>query len=671
MSEENLEDGFFIKHDYCVASELKTAGVMKFGETPYEDCGSSDGNALYEHDLQNGSVTYSGFCWSCKQAFKPEQLAKTSLAKELNITEEGSVTERLAFERKEKTPALTKAEVKGLIKDLGYTDKVYRGIKPEYMKFFGHLTKEDRNGNITSVYYPETRNGNAWPTGYKIRHLPKYFSKIGQTGLKSDMAGYIKFKGYENHRTVLICAGEVDMVSAYQMLREQQLRKGQEDYAPIAVLSPTTGEGSAIKQIRQHYEFLCSFENIVLGFDNDDVGNKSMEEIADILPKDKVKVIKWTYGDPNKALMNGKDKQFLSDFYNAKEFNDNGIFASHGLMPYIKEALLLPRVTLPSYMQRLQDMCKPSLIKNRIYNIIGITSCGKSTHVNNIVHHLAFLPNEKTAVVSLEATKGEYGIDLLSLHLETNLYWKESDNVIEYLESPDVIEKANDLFVNEDGESRFYVVDDRKGTVDSLEKLCETLRNKYGVTVIVIDVLTDLLRVTSNEEQAKHMNWQSNFVKSGVTIINVLHTRKLDPNKDGTPKKCTEYDAYGSSIFVQKAAGNIVINRSKECPHDDWIERNSTYVDVPKMRQGETGEAGVWLYDPETRQVYDREKFFIDNPEKLPFGYDLTVSSFDKAYWEEGGRGWKGGETSGYKSKTNVPEDTFNINVEENGGGIF
>ena len=58
MSYENLEDGFFIKHTHCVASELKNRCVMKFGEIPYEDCGSSDGVALYEHDLEDGEVTY-------------------------------------------------------------------------------------------------------------------------------------------------------------------------------------------------------------------------------------------------------------------------------------------------------------------------------------------------------------------------------------------------------------------------------------------------------------------------------------------------------------------------------------------------------------------------------------------------------------------------------------
>ena len=635
----DLDKGSVILQDYCIANEV----------TGKKECHSSNAFTIYAHDgneESNGEEWYDASCFSCGQGFTKEQLYKSSHADTLGVSE-GEVTVRKKFERKPKAVPMTMKEVVAHIKDIGYNSGAYRGIKSEYSQFFGHLTKVDNNGKVLARYYPETKDDKV--TGYKCRNHPKDFryGKLGLTGLSCQLAGQIKFKDYKNHRDILIVGGEEDLAAAYQMLRDNQIRKGQEDYAPMAVVSPTTGEGSAIKQIREQYDFLNQFENVILGLDNDEVGNAAMLAIAEVLPKDKVKIASWSGKDPNAMLQKGKEKQFMSDFYNSRPLLDSGIFSSQGLMPHIKEALMLPRISMPPYMSKLQEKTKGlGVIKNRIYNIVGITSCGKSTHINNMVYHCAFLPQEKTAVISLEATKGEYGVDILSLHLETNLYWKQADDVISYLDDPLVVEKANELFVDEYGESRFYVVDDRRGTVASLEELCETLRNKHGVTVIVIDVLTDLLRVTSNEEQAKHMNFQSNFVKSGVTIFNVLHTRKLENSKDGLPKKATEFDAYGSSIFVQKAAGNFIINRNKLCPDEDWIERNSTYVDVPKMRQGETGEAGVWLYDPETRQTYDREQFFIDHPDKLPAGYDLTVSSYDKEYYEEGGRGFKSGNST-------------------------
>ena len=679
MSEEVLDSGSVIGHFHCPASELDSK----------RDCGSSDALAVYEHDGENGNVWYDAYCYSCNQVFRKEELYTTSVAKELGVNE-GEVTERKPFVRLEKKSKITKEEREEIL-SYGYKGLGHRGLKDEFRQFFGHTIKI-LDGKPVAEWYPETREGKL--TGYKSRHFPKSFGydNKGLTGVKSELSGQVKFKD-KNFRDILIVGGEPDKVAAYQMWVENQRTKAKiaarknkteaviDEYDYMPVVSGTTGEASIVTQIRNNYDFICSAENIYLGLDNDEAGIAAMEAVCSILPKDKLKIVRWSRKDPNNYIYNkeGKDysKQFISDFYAAKEYEDSGIFASSGLMPYIKEALKLDRIPLPDYMSGLEGMTKGSgLIKNRLYNLIGITSCGKSTHVNAMVHHFAFLPTEKCAVISLEATKGEYGVDILSLHLEKNLYWEEADNVLEYLEDPEVIKKANELFVDEFGESRFFVVDDRKGTVSSLEKLCETLRNKYGVTLIVIDVLTDLLRVTNNEEQAKHLNWQSNFVKSGVTIINVLHTRKLAPSSNGVPVKATEYDALGSSIFVQKAAGNIIINRNKEAPDHDWIEKNTTYVTVAKMRQGKTGDTTPWIYDPETRRCYDRSLFFQDNPDKLPFGYDLSVSSFDRAYYEEGGRGWDGvsNNKKGFsprKSQSKKEESVDNFDIELDNGVVL
>ena len=684
---ENNDDSFWLMNDYCIADEVIDSGSKRKG---LRACGSSDALGVYENEPQDGGeVYYTGYCRSCNQVFNKQEFHASSHASQFGI-EGGAVVERKKFERKPKASPMNKQEVKTFIQEIdpNYEGLGYRGIKDEYNRFFGHLTKKDSKGNVIARYYPETsEDSGAWPTGYKCRNHPKDFKygKVGVTGQSSKLSGQVKYE-HMDFRDIIIVGGEEDKASWCQIWTESAKKKNNGDYIGMPVVSGTTGEGSLVNQIKNNYDFIVRAENIYLALDNDDAGISAMEDICKILPKEKIKIVRWSKKDPNSYIHNNdgaldrtgkpttKDwsRQAISDFWLAKEYVNSGIFASSDLMIHIKEALKMPRIPLPNYMSVLQSMTRGTgIIKNRIYNIIGITSCGKSTHVNSMVYSFAFLPEEKTAVISLEMTKGEYGVDILSLHLETNLYWKEADEVQEYLDSPEVLEEANRLFVDEHGESRFYVVDDRKGTVASLEELCEKLRCKYGVTVIVIDVLTDLLRVTSNEEQASHMNWQSNFVKEGVTIFNVLHTRKLQPSSDGVARKCTEYDALGSSIFVQKAAGNFVINRNKEAPKDDWIEKNSTYLDVPKLRQGDTGEGGVWLYDPETRQSYDREKFFIDNPDRLPVGYDLSISSFDRAYYEEGGRGYKGegslgskkgfSKRSGNPSKKDAPIDSFNL----------
>jgi len=131
---------------------------------------------------------------------------------------------------------------------------------------------------------------------------------------------------------------------------------------------------------------------------------------------------------------------------------------------------------------------------------------------------------------------------------------------------------------------------------------------QHGVKVVVIDVLSDLLRSLDNSEQERHMMWQKLMVKRGIIIVNVLHTRKPPSDGSGKQRKATEYDAIGSSSFVQSAHINIVFNRDKMA--EDPIERNTTIVDMPKCRGGITGHAADLYYDFKTRELHDAIDYF-------------------------------------------------------------
>ena len=500
-------------------------------------------------------------------------------------------------------------EIKGLYRDMQQTvngTKVshfaglgYRSISDEVLQFYGHLTKKDENGNVTARYYPET-NTNGKVAGYKCRNHPKDFryGKIGNTGGKNQLSGQVKFTA--GGKYILIVGGEEDKCAAYQMLAEARKDK---DFDSIAVVSPTCGEGSAVKQIQLNYSFLDSFDIIRIGMDNDDAGRKAADAIAAVLPKEKVEIVTWSGKDPNKMLEDGKSKQFNRDFWNAKPLVKSNIRESTGLMSAVREELMRPRIGLPPHWHELQKAMKGGILQGRIVNIIGDTSVGKSTHINDLVYYWMFNAPEKVGIVSLEATEGQYTIDLLSIHLEKNLLWMgEGEAILEYLDKPEVMALYDDLLAHPDGRPRFTILDERDGGVKGLEAQIMKLINQHGCKIIVIDVLTDILRGMDKDAQESHMMWQKQVVKSGVTIINVLHTRK-PAGGDNEWKMPTEYDAFGSSSFVQSAAVNIVIGRNKMST--DPIEKNRTYVHMPKCRGGETGEICSWIYDVETRGVMD------------------------------------------------------------------
>lgn len=509
-------------------------------------------------------------------------------------------------------PAMDKDELREFMKSKTYNSGNYRGIPDEVSKFFGHMTSVDENGKVLARYYPET-NDEGKVTGWKCRNHPKDFSygKVGNTGSKSQLSGQIKFKN--GGKYVLLVGGEEDKAAAYAMLKASQ-KDG--EYDGIAVVSPTAGENSAAKQCARQYEWLDKFEFIIVGMDSDEAGKKAAIEIAKVLPKEKVTIAHWSGKDPNQMLIDGKSKQFVRDFWNAKAVVTNGVKDSTGMMDAMKKELIAEKIPLPPHMHRLQEAMGGGIRQGRIVNIIGDTSVGKSSHVNSMVYDWVFNAPEPVCVVSLEATEGQYALDLASLHLERNLTWYEDgQDIIDYLERPDVRELLDNLMYKEDGTPRYYIIDERDGDIALLERQMEQMYRQNGCKIFIIDVLTDILRGSAESKQEDHMKWQKQFVKNGVTIINVLHTRKPSQTADGKLRKVTEYDALGSGTFVQSAAINIVINRDKMA---SGIEQNTTYVDMPKCRGGKTGEICKWYYDFKTRKIWDLDDYLESHPEAIP-----------------------------------------------------
>lgn len=667
MSKEQVDSYRIDGGLYCIADELLDAGVVKPDKVVA--CGSSDAMSVYMTEYDDGSERMSTFCFSCNQAFQHSIFAKSSHAPDFGLEDTGVIKEKKKFEKKNKQKPLTKEDVQEII-GLGYRGNGYRNLSDKYLQFFGHAVKKGKDGKVVAVYYPESREGKL--KGYKSRHAPKNFGydNRGLTGLKSELSGQIKFKDWK-FRDILIVGGEEDKVAAYQMFTEYLERRYSntgDEYLPMPVVSPTTGEGSAIKQIREQFDFIDSAENIYIGMDNDEVGEAAAEAIAEMFPKDKVKMVKWSLKDPNNYIHN-KDKkdysaQFIRDFYAAEGYTHDGIRSSKDIYGDVAEELLKPRISLPFYMTKLAKMMGGNsgdigLLQGRIVNIIGDTSVGKSTHVNAMVYHWIFNSPQKPCIASLEATAGQYAIDMISLHLGENIRKdRTGKEVVEYLESEEVQAKTRDLWENEWGEERFKIIDERDGTIKTLEKQMERAFHKDGCGMFVIDVLTDILRNMTNEQQAEHMTWQKNMVKKGATIINILHTKKPTRRADGTLNRISEYDALGSSTFVQSAAVNILIDRDKMA--EDDIEKNTTRVRMPKCREGSTGDAGCWFFDIDTRMVHDRDHFFEQNPHLLPDGYDLSVSPYDAPVEQKGFTKQASG-----KSKKDLPVDDFDLLPED------
>lgn len=489
----------------------------------------------------------------------------------------------------------------------------FRGLtRDTCTKFRVRHVFNDRN-EVVEQYYPATINYEL--SGYKVRKNPKDFDAYGTTGKACDMFGQAIFRN-SNSKTVIITGGELDAMSAYQMLYDYQKAKGNGEFEPVPVVSCTVGEGGTAKQIQAHYEWFSRFDKIILCLDNDDAGKRAAEECMMVLPKGKAYRLDMTLKDPNKYLEEGRGREFVAAYWAAKPIIPAGVIGSDDLYDRVIENATTECIPLPEFMEELAEMMGGEIPLGYIVNFASASGAGKTTIVNEMIYHWIFNCPVPIGVVSMELDAGQYGETMLSRHLGRKISLIPGKQAkLEYLQSEYVRNKARELFRKEDGSPRWHLVDDRDGSLETIQATVEQLIISCGCRVIILDPLQDLLDGLSNEEQAVFMRWQKRMVKSHkVTFINISHVRKNSAGQqaNSTGAFLSEEDMSGSSTIFKSGGANVLFGRNKYA--EDPVERNTITAVMSKCRwTGLTGPAGQWYYDNIKHTMMSKRKWVEDN----------------------------------------------------------
>lgn len=557
-------------------------GFLKHTSCP--KCGSSDANAIYE---DGGS-----YCWKCTHTVLSEDY-KNSLKK-------GKGNKPMEQPKKSKEP-ITERQKETVKENTAFIDTEYRSIRGETYKYFGVRHELDESTlEPTKQYYPITQASEL--VGYKIRELPKTFGQsIGRTGSECDL--FMQFR-CKPGKYVIITEGEIDALSAYQMMSDYNKSKGWD--FETSVVSPTTGAMSS-KQVAGQYKFFDQYEKIILCYDNDKAGREGTEELVKVLPKGKVYIMNMRMKDANEYLKSGNESAFIKDFWDVQKYVPVGVVGSNNISSAMREELSVEKIPLPPFMHKLQAMMSGGIPLGRIVNLGSASGTGKSTIVDEVIYYMLFNSPHMVGIVTLESTVGQYGVKLLSRHITKKIERLSKDDASALLDSDEVKKKERELFDLEDGSARFYLVDDRDADSTSLKDAIENIIISCGCKVIVLDPVSDVISALPLDEQDDFMRWQKGMVKShNVTFINVCHTRKTQSGQKAgsTGADLHEEDIIGSSSLYKSAACNLMFTRNKES--EDPIERNTTIMKATKIRwTGETGIAGKYYYDNEQHKLFD------------------------------------------------------------------
>lgn len=550
---EDFEDGELLYHTACIG----------------EDCTSSDAMAVYKK--KDGKL--DAFCFSCQGYFNDSEL------------DDAGVTLQETKVHKIKDIEVDFSSIES-IKCRGWKE---RGITRFTSEKYGVHTELDEENNVVSRYYPVTSNGKV--AGYKKRTLPKTFIGIGNTKASNELFGQSVFESGQKY--LVVTTGEEDAMAFAEVLRNTS--GGVEYWTPC--VSITAGDGSIIKQFKANYEYLASFSKVVLAFDNDEPGQRYLEEAARILPPGKAFIAKFPRDikDACDMLKAGKAAELKQVFWKAEPFSRVDVLHLSQMWDDFENEDSNVKIPFPEAWSGLNQMMNGGMEKGEITVIGALTSIGKSALVSNIVYNLIENTKFKVGTMYLEGTKREVVRDLLSLDAGINLRVKSRDSLD--------IEALKTRFFDGLVRRNQFVYVDHQGSISTTEIFDKLnyLAKAEGCDVIVIDPIQCGVNSSDNGAIIEFMDTLLKFAKETDTcVIAVSHMKK--PSEDN-PHAVSEYQLMGSSSINQIAFNTILLSRDKmnECQ----IKKSATKLQLVKCRRtGNTGEAGWLRYDHETTHLF-------------------------------------------------------------------
>jgi len=526
----------------------------KFTQThqPCPDCGSSDALAI--------NADGSSKCFGCGE-FTPGTAA--AIKEDSLTTKEKVVT--LASGKQDYSKLETAT----------YKPIADRNLTSATAKKFNTLLHGD--GSVTFGY----TNDEGVIVAAKKRLPDKKFFTSGEW---TTVGLFGKSLFPEGGRYITITEGEFDALACYQM-------------SPYPTVSVKNGASGAVKDCRDSYDWLNSFENIVICFDADEPGRKAAKEVADLFGI-KAKIVSHVpeYKDACDYLVANKADEFKRVWWAAKQYTPDGIIGAGTLRDALKQPLAKAQVMYP--FAGLNKMLY-GIRKAELVTICSGSGLGKSTLLRELVSHILRETTDNVGLMFLEETPERTMRGLVGLELNKPLHL------------PDCVytgQDIDDVFTEMDYENRVYLWDAfGSNEIQNVLARMRYLVKVLGVEFIVLDHLSILVSDQANGDERKTIDMIMTklrmFVQEmNVSLLLVSHLKRPEGKslEDGAVTSLGMLR--GSAAIAQLS--DAVIGAERNSQHDDIIMRNTTKLRVLKNRYtGKTGPACDVYYDERTGRL--------------------------------------------------------------------
>lgn len=493
----------------------------------------------------------------------------------------------------------------------------HRSIREATARLYGYRTATSaKTGQKVEVanYY---RDGEL--VAQHLRFPDKQFRWVGQAQ-KAPLWGQHLWK--LGGRRLIITEGEIDAMSVAQ---------AQDGKWPVVSLPG--GAAGAVKAIKDNYQFVSSYQEIVVCFDNDDAGRKAAQAVAEILPPGKVKIATTPRKDANEHVKANDVKALMTALWEAQSYRPDGIV-------HVSEVKASNRDGLDVW-EFPYDSMTEFLVGQRSGEITMWTSgtgSGKSTIIRELVnHHL--VQDRAVGMIMLEESPEETTDDIISLRLGKpvrkimatralnalrNKLGKKALNVDLVDDLTDAEYEQARAGINTTG---LYIYDHRgSADYDNLLARIEYMAVSLGVKVVVLDHVTAAVAGMMADGDGSERLLIDKFMKdlrslverTGIHLDLVSQLRKSDGKGWEEGEQITLQALRGSGSLGSVPNTIIAMERNRQDPNPDVA--NTSIMRVLKNRfTGRSGIAAGLRYDSTTGRLID-VPFLVTQDGEVSFG---------------------------------------------------
>lgn len=470
------------------------------------------------------------------------------------------------------------------------TDKV-RHVNPDTLRKYGVRLNASKD-----TLFP-VRDMKGKLTGGKIcrgKLNDKGKKIISQDGQVKDAGLFGQHLFPTSGKRLVITEGEYDALSVYDMVNKR-----------YPVVSVNNGTGTAIKDIRRNIEFIESYDEVVICFDNDKPGQECAREVASILTPGKAHIVPLVkYKDANDYLVHGAYKEFVSAFWDKKRVAPDGIINLADIYDRLVNRSKIPSIPYP------WEGLNEYLDGVRYKELVTLTSgsgMGKSSIIRELEYHFLMNTKDNIGILPLEEDPERTTEGIMGIHVNAQLHREK------YRESF-IAEKGIDAykqaFIDTAGTNRLHVYDHFGSTTsDNIISKTNYLIKGLGCKIILLDHLSIIVSAQQEDGDERKVidkimtELRSLVQETGVAMFLISHLRRVSGDKGHeNGAEVTLSHLRGSQSIAQLSDAVIGLERNQQAENNK--EANLTRMRVLKSRYtGQTGIATHLYFDNETGRL--------------------------------------------------------------------